>query len=59
MEYQSGATGSRAYEQKKVRRYADFAVALEACDKANQEHPDWHYVMNDSGKEFYNGSWID
>jgi len=56
---ESSATGSRAYEQKKVGQYADFDVALEACDQANRAHTDRHYVMNDSGKEFYNGSWID
>jgi hypothetical protein len=59
MEYQSGATGSRAYEQVEVGQYVHFLDAVAACDKANREHADWHYLMNDSGKELYNGSWID
>jgi len=59
MDYQSSATRSRAYEQKEVGQYVHFLDAVAACDEANREHADWHYVMNDSGKEFYNGSWID
>ena len=56
---ESSATGSRAYEQKKVGQYADFDVALEACDQANRAHTDRHYVMNDSGKESYGDIWVD
>jgi hypothetical protein len=56
---ESRAPGSRAYEQHKVGQYADFDVALDACDQANREHTSRYYLMNDSGKEFYNGSWID
>jgi hypothetical protein len=55
----SNATGSREYEQKKVAQYADFDAAVAACDQANREHPDRHYLMNDSGKEFYADNWID
>jgi len=59
MGYQSSATGSRAYAQKEMGRYAHFLDAVAACDQANRGHTDWHYVMNASGKEFYKGSWID
>jgi len=54
-----GARELQRYEQKKVAQYADFDDAVTACDEANRERADWHYVMNELGKEFYDGSWID
>jgi hypothetical protein len=56
---ESRAAGSRAYEQKKVGQYARFLDAVVACDQANREQTDRHYVMNDSGQEFYGDTWID
>jgi len=54
-----GATEPRPHKQRQVAQYADFADAVAACDEANQGHADWHYVMNDAGKEFYAETWID
>lgn len=55
----SRATGPRAYEQVEVAWYGNFLDAIAACDQANRERTDRHYVMNDSGKEFYADTWID
>ena len=56
---ESRAPGSRTYEQRKVGQYAHFLDAVAACDQANREHTSRHYLMNDSGKEFYGNTWID
>ena len=53
------ATGSRAYDQVEVAWYVHFLDAVAACDQANREHTDRHYVMKDSGKEFYAGTRVD
>ncbi len=53
------ATGSPAFEQKEVTQYAVFDEAVAACDEANRERKARHYVMNDSGKEYYADTWID
>ena len=55
----SSAIGFRAYEQEQVAQYADFYDAAAACDQANREHTDRHYLLNDAGKELYADAWID
>lgn len=50
---------SRPYEQTEVARYVVFDEAVSACAKANRKPDARHYVMNDSGKEYYAGGWID
>jgi hypothetical protein len=55
----SRAARSRTYEQRKVGQYARFLDAVAACEQANREQTDRHYVMNDSGQEFYGDTWID
>jgi hypothetical protein len=51
--------GPRVYQQQKVATYAVFDDVVAACDKANRQHESRHYVMNDSGKEYYADTWID
>jgi hypothetical protein len=55
----NGSNGPPAYEQKGVAEYGTFDAAVAACEKANRELKDRHYVMNDSGKESYEDTWID
>jgi hypothetical protein len=55
----NGPPGPRSYEQKGVAEYGTFDAAVAACDRANRELKDRHYVMNDSGQEFYADTWID
>jgi hypothetical protein len=40
----NGQTGPRTYEQKGVAEYGTFDAAMAACDKANRELKDRHYV---------------
>jgi hypothetical protein len=55
----NGSTVPPAYEQKGVAEHGTFDAAVAACEKANRELKDRHYVMNDSGREFYADTWID
>ena len=56
---ENGAMGFRVFDQKEVTHYADFDEVVAACDKANRVLKVQHYVMNDSGKEYYTDTWID
>jgi hypothetical protein len=47
-----------AYDQVEVAQYADFHEAIKARDAANLALKSRHYVINDSGREYYNGTWI-
>jgi hypothetical protein len=51
-----GATS--AYVQVEVAQYADFDDAITARDTANVSLASRHYVMNESGREYYDGTWI-
>lgn len=53
------AKGSRTYEQKEIAQYPLFDDALTACEKANCKSQTRHYLMNESGKEYYALTWID
>lgn len=53
------ASDLRAYDQEEVARYSDFEKAVAACDEANRQGGARHYVIDDSGMEYYAGSWID
>ena len=55
----NGVIGLQAYQQKKVATYAVLGEALTACDSANRQSKTRHYVMNNSGKEYYEDTWID
>jgi hypothetical protein len=41
-----------------VAQYADFDDAITARDTANISLAARHYVMNDLGREYYDGTWI-
>jgi hypothetical protein len=49
---------SCAYDQIEVAQYVDFDDAIAASDAANLARKSRYYVMNGSGKEYYNGTWI-
>ena len=51
--------GIKAYEQQEVARFATFENAVEECSAANVRLSDRHYVTNASGKEYFQGAWID
>jgi len=51
--------GANTYEQKEVAQYPLFDDALAACEKANRESQSRHYLMNESGQEYYALVWID
>jgi hypothetical protein len=51
--------GASTYAQKKVAQYPLFDEALAACEKANRESQSRHYLMNESGQEYYALVWID
>jgi hypothetical protein len=54
-----GATGSPAHTQKEVAKYAVLDDAVAACEKCNREVSSRHYVVSESGKEYYAGVWLD
>ncbi|MBK1721825.1 hypothetical protein [Thiocystis violacea] len=56
---QDAATRSRAFEQQEVADFSDLEEAMAACDAANRERQARHYVMDPSGRELYQGAWID
>ncbi|AGA90312.1 hypothetical protein Thimo_1529 [Thioflavicoccus mobilis 8321] len=51
--------GRRGYTQKEVAVYEDFDEAVNACTRANQGFEARHYILDESGKEYYAGVWID
>jgi hypothetical protein len=56
---EAGNKGSRPYAQMAVGQYPVLGDALAACDEANRKLHSRHYVMNDTGKEYYSDCWID
>ena len=48
-----------SYRQIEVGRFEQFDAAQQACDVANDEGKFRHYVVNESGQEYYEGIWID
>ena len=48
-----------AHMQKEVAWFVAFDEAVAACEMRNREGSSRHYVMNESGKEYYEGVWID
>jgi hypothetical protein len=49
---------SCAYDQIEAAQYADFVKVITARDAANLTLPSRHYVMDDSGREYCEGTWI-
>jgi hypothetical protein len=48
-----------SYRQIQVNHFQQFSAALTACETANDEGESFHYVLNESDKEYYKGAWID
>jgi len=53
----SGSMSS--YRQIEVDHFQQFCTALEACNAANKTGIYQYYVLNDSGQEYFNETWID
>ena len=47
------------YHQIQVAQFQLFNTAMTACEAANNEDECRHYILNESGEEYYMGSWID
>lgn len=49
-----------SYRQSEVAHYQQAYKALKACEVANNKvDTDRHYVLNDTGQEYFGGVWID
>ena len=48
-----------SHRQTKIGHYERFPAAQAACELANGKGRRRHYVVNDSGQEYDNGTWID
>lgn len=56
----NSACGSMSsYNQIQVDQFQQFSAALIACEAANDKDGFRHYILNASGEEYYEGSWID
>jgi hypothetical protein len=47
------------YRQTQVKHFQQFRSALGACEVANNTSESRYYLLNDSGQEYYCGTWID
>jgi hypothetical protein len=56
---ENAVTRSPAHMQKEVAKYVAFDEAVAACEDRNRAGDSRHYVMNESGREYYAGVWID
>ena len=52
----SGSMSS--YRQIQLNHFPQLSTALTACEVANKNVSGRHYVLNDSGEEYYEGTWI-
>jgi hypothetical protein len=49
-----------SYRHFEVRHYRQASEALNACEVANNKIDGArHYVLNDTGQEYFDGIWID
>ena len=48
-----------SYRHTEIRHFRQFRAALGACDVANNKGRPSYYIVNDSGQEYYDGTWID
>lgn len=48
-----------SYRQIEIDRFEQFAVAHDACEAANDDGRSRYYLVNESGQEYYDGTWID
>ncbi len=54
-----GSGSMSLYHQIQIEQFQGFGAALTACETANNNSGLHYYLLNDSGKEYYEGSWID
>jgi hypothetical protein len=47
------------YRQVQLNQFQKLEAALTACELYNDKPGLRHYVINESGKEYYDGTWID
>ena len=47
------------YRQTQVKRLGRLRAALGACEVANNAGGPRYYLLNESGQEYYGGTWID
>ena len=47
------------YRQTQVKCFQQFRSALGACEVANNRSRSRYYLLNESGQEYYGGTWID
>jgi len=48
-----------SYRHSLVAYFFQSCTALAACKAANQQDSPRHYVLNESGQEYFRGTWID
>jgi len=47
------------YRQVQLHQFKKMEAALTACEFYNDKSGSRHYVINESGKEYYEGIWVD
>lgn len=47
------------YRQTQVKHFRQLRSALGACAAVNKNGTSRHYLLNESGQEYYGGAWID
>jgi hypothetical protein len=47
------------YRQTEIDQFQQFRFALGACEDANNHGKSRYYLLNESGQEWYGGTWID
>ena len=45
--------------QIQIGQFRDFNKSLAACEAANNANGSFYYLLNESGKEYYEDDWID
>jgi hypothetical protein len=48
-----------SYRQTEMGHFEQFVAAHGACEVANYKGSSRYYVLNESGQEYYEGTWID
>jgi len=48
-----------SYRQIEIDCFQQFDSALQVCEAANNKGMSRFYILNKSGQEYYNGSWIE
>jgi len=47
------------YRQRQIKCFGRLRAALGACEVANNGGGSGYYLLNESGQEYYGGTWID